>query len=281
MRISHSVKGFIIAVFLMLTFLYGYRYYHYTQTDPDFCSSCHLVREAYIDWQRSSHSRVVCQKCHEIGILEQNQRLLSYIARGVDPISLNHGRQKPWLQCEGCHKTTIVQGAVSPDKAYGHAKHAIIQKIKCSACHLNRQHNLPFNGDSCIQCHQNKEVHGISIREFSCINCHPFIRKHLVMTPPEKCTKCHLEMSIKNPKSKLSCHYCHKPHLREKVRNATCAGCHKTEVGLGQHGNHAKQGIECMYCHKPHIWNIKETEKNRLCKECHSYKDPRSFIYIF
>ncbi len=281
MKISYNLKGFIIAFFIIFTFLYGYRYYRYTQVDPDFCSSCHLVREAYVDWQKSSHSRVICQKCHEIGVLEQNQRLLGYLATGGDPISLTHGRQRPWMQCEGCHKTTISQGAISPDKAYGHAKHAIIKKIECKQCHFNNQHNLPYNDDSCSKCHQNREVHGISAKEFSCINCHPFIRKHPVMTPPDKCTKCHVEMLQKNRKSKLSCHYCHKPHLRQKAENAACIACHKTEANLGQHGSHTKYGIECMHCHKPHKWSIETLEKKELCTECHEYKDPRSFIYIF
>lgn len=198
-----------------------------------------------------------------------------------NPISLAYGRQRPWMQCEGCHKTTISQGAVSPDKAYGHAKHTIIKKIECKQCHFNNQHNLPYNDASCNKCHQNKEVHGISAKEFSFINCHPFIRKHPVMTPPEKCTKCHVEMLQKNPKSKLSYHYCHKPHLRQKTENAACIACHKTGANLGQHGSHTKQGIECMHCHKPHRWSIGTIEKKELCTECHAYKDPRSFIYIF
>ncbi len=281
MKISHNIKGLIIAVIIISIFLYGYRYYRHTQEDPDFCSSCHLVRESHLDWQKSSHSRVVCQKCHEIGVLEQNQRLLGYIATGADPISLTHGRKKPWLQCDSCHKNTVIQGSVSPVKAYGHAKHAVIQKIECKRCHILDRHNLTFNEASCSQCHQNKEVHGLSAGEFSCINCHTFIRKHPVMTPPDKCTKCHVEMLEKNPKSKLSCHYCHKPHLLQKPSNTICIECHKTEANVGQHGSHAKQGIECMYCHKPHKWGIGTTQKKQLCSECHQYKDPRKFIYIF
>ncbi len=281
MKISHNIKGFIFAILIIFVFLYGYRYYRYTQNDPDFCTTCHLVSESHVDWQKSSHSKVICQKCHEIGVLEQNQRLLGYIAKGADPISLNHGRKKPWMQCLGCHKNTASQGAVSPGKAYGHAKHVVMRKIECKQCHVLDRHNLPHNNGSCINCHKDKDVHGISIAEFSCINCHPFTRKHPVMTPPDKCTKCHVKMLQKNPKSKLSCHYCHKPHLTSKPTNSICIECHKTEATVGQHGLHAKQAIECMYCHKPHTWSIGLPNKKDLCSECHPYKDPRKFLYIF
>lgn len=281
MKISHNIKGFIFAILLISIFLYGYRYYRYTQQDPDFCSSCHLVSESHVDWQKSSHNKVICQKCHEIGVLEQNLRFFGYITSGADPISLSHGRKKPWILCKDCHANTASQGAISPSKAYGHAKHVVTLKMECKQCHVLNRHNLPYYSGSCINCHKNKEVHGITIAEFSCINCHPFTRKHPVMTPPDKCTKCHLDMLQKNRKSKLSCHYCHKPHMTDKPSNSVCIECHKMEATIGQHGFHTKQGIECMYCHKPHTWSIGLSRKKILCSECHTYKDPRKFIYIF
>ncbi|MCX8031303.1 MAG: NapC/NirT family cytochrome c [Thermodesulfovibrionales bacterium] len=281
MKIHHNLKSLLIALTILFIFVYGYRYYEYTQNDPDFCTSCHLVREVYIDWQKSVHSSVICQKCHEIGIIEQNRKLISFVAKGEDPISLTHGRQRPWLKCIDCHQSTVFQGSVSPDKSFGHAKHALKEKIECKQCHYNERHNLPYDITSCDKCHHNKEVHGISVKEFSCVNCHPFLRRHPVMTPPDKCTKCHHEIPKKNSKSKLSCHYCHKPHKREKVTNLECLFCHKTEANLGQHGTHHKKGIECMHCHKPHKWNIEAKEKNKLCSECHNFKDPKTFIYIF
>jgi hypothetical protein len=42
-----------------------------------------------------------------------------------------------------------------------------------------------------------------------------------------------------------------------------------------------KQGIECMHCHRPHAWTVGQARTRTLCKECHQYKDPSTFRYIF
>jgi len=282
MKLSDSVKGFIIAIIVISLFLYGYRYYRYTQDEPEFCGSCHMIKESYADWLNGKHRDTVCQQCHQLGNVEQNLRLLSYVMTGKNPIATSHGRIKPWEECKNCHMDTISQGSVTPSKSYGHAKHAVVKGIECKACHVSKTHNFPPNTSSCQQCHSNKGVHGISMEEFSCIKCHSFSRKPLPMLSTEKCFKCHSDIPRKGPMSGLSCHYCHKPHSTEKPDSGSCtAECHKTEATMGQHGVHAQQGIECMYCHKPHKWVLGGSVPSSLCKECHSPKDPKRFRYIF
>ena len=68
------VKGFVLAAFVIvfvLSVMVGYRYYRYTQDDPQFCASCHLMKEAYKEWQKGKHRDVVCQDCHQLSILKR------------------------------------------------------------------------------------------------------------------------------------------------------------------------------------------------------------------
>lgn len=282
MRFADHVKGFILAVIVISLFIYGYTYYRYTQDDPDFCASCHLVKGAHADWLNGKHRDVLCQKCHQLGNIEQNLRLMSYVITGKNPITVTHGRTTPWQECKNCHMDIISQGSVTPSKSYGHAKHYAVKKIDCKTCHIPTLHNFPPNEDACQKCHQDKGVHGISMEEFSCLKCHSFSRKPPSMVSKDKCIRCHSSIPKKGPMSGLFCHYCHKMHTRVKPTAITCTtGCHRTEAALGQHGLHTKRKIGCIYCHKSHTWTIGESKTRILCSECHSYRDPRAFRYIF
>ena len=55
MVISDNLKGFILAIIVFALFLYGYRYYEYSQDDPDFCSSCHVIKDSFVDLQMGRH----------------------------------------------------------------------------------------------------------------------------------------------------------------------------------------------------------------------------------
>jgi trimethylamine-N-oxide reductase cytochrome c-type subunit TorC len=282
MKISDQLKGLVLAVVVSSLFLYGYRYYNYTQDDPDFCSTCHMVKEASRDWLNGKHRDVICQKCHQMGSVEQNLRLLSYVLTGRDPIAITHGRIKPWEECSSCHADTVSQGSVSPTKSYGHAKHVAVKRLQCKSCHAGSVHDFPPDDSSCQNCHPDKGVHGITLEEFSCLKCHSFSRKPLPLISKDACVKCHTDIPKKTHMSGLSCHYCHKPHKKRKPTSASCTvECHKSEATLGQHGFHVKQGIECMHCHRPHAWTVGRARTGTLCKECHQFKDPKTFRYIF
>ncbi|HSB51575.1 MAG TPA: cytochrome c3 family protein [Dissulfurispiraceae bacterium] len=281
MRINENLKGLILAIVVIVIFLYGYRYYRYTQDDPDFCSSCHVVKEAEANWLNGSHRNVLCQNCHQLGNLEQNLRLISYIMTGRNPIALTHGRFGPWEECRNCHMDTISQGSVSPTKTYGHARHVLVQKVECRTCHISTDHDFPPNGAACEKCHQGKGVHGMEVEGFSCLKCHSFTRQPLPMLSRTLCVGCHTDLPAKGAMSGLSCHYCHIPHTKEKPTQQTCTiECHRSQASLGQHGLHVKQGIDCMHCHKPHTWSAKERVR-QLCSECHAFRDSKGFRYIF
>ncbi len=282
-KLLEHVKGFLLAAFVtvaILTVLVGYRYYHYTQDDPQFCASCHLMKDAFIEWQKGKHRDVVCQKCHQLSILEKNRLLIAYVVKGTQPLAQTHGREKPWTACRGCHMESIEQGSVTMNKSYGHARHVFMQGLQCKVCHKRTTHNFRPNETACQNCHKDKIVHGVGMETFSCLNCHSFSEKTPSMIPKDRCTKCHTQVPKTGPMSGLLCHQCHKPHGNIKPAAATCVNeCHRNKPSTGQHALHFRQGIDCMYCHKAHTWLVGTSRAKSLCGKCHQPKNPLLFIY--
>ncbi|MCL4456481.1 MAG: NapC/NirT family cytochrome c [Nitrospirae bacterium] len=283
MNIFEHLKGFVLAAIVIVAVLgaiVGYRYYRYTQDEPQFCASCHLMKEAFSEWQKGRHRDVVCQRCHHLSVFEQNKLLMAFVVKGKEPLSQTHGREKPWKECKGCHMDEMSQGSVTLNKSYGHARHVFMQRIDCKMCHKGTVHDFHPNEESCRTCHQDKGVHGIGMEAFSCLKCHSFSEKTPSMIPKDRCIKCHADIPKKGPMADLLCHQCHRPHGNINPTSATCVGeCHSNEAYVGQHGLHMKKGLECLYCHKPHLWKVGKDRAKTLCGKCHPFKDPMLFIY--
>lgn len=277
------LKGFILAAFvivMVLGILVGYRYYRYTQDNPQYCASCHLMKEAFTEWQKGKHRDVVCQKCHRLNTLEQNRLLMAYVVKGKQPLSTTHGREKPWKACKDCHMDNVTQGSVTMKKSYGHARHVFMQSIECKTCHKSTLHYFRPNKTACQNCHKDKGVHGIGMEAFSCLKCHSFSEQTPSMLPKGACIRCHKNLPPKGPMTNLRCHQCHKPHGKIIPSASVCTGeCHQNEASIGQHGFHMKQGLDCLYCHKPHTWVVGQERAKTLCSRCHPAKNPRVFIY--
>lgn len=282
MSFFEHMKGFILAAIVIVAVLgviVGYRYYRYTQDDPQYCASCHQMREAFLEWQKGRHRDIVCQECHHLSMIEQNQLLVAFVLKGNQPFSQTHGREKPWKACKECHMDEISQGAIILSRSYGHARHVFMQKINCKVCHKGTVHDFHPNEDACQKCHQDKDVHGVGMEAFSCLNCHSFSEKTPSMIPKDRCIKCHKHIPQKGAMSGLLCHQCHKPHGKIKSTSATCVNsCHRNEASVGQHGFHIKKGLDCLDCHEPHSWVIGYEKAKTLCSRCHSYKEPSLFI---
>ncbi len=167
---------FFVLIVAVLSVAVGYRYYRYTQDEPQFCASCHLMKEAFSEWQKGRHRDVVCQRCHHLSVLEQNKLLVAFVVKGKEPLSQTHGREKPWKECKGCHMNEISQGSITPSKSYGHARHVFIQRIQCKKCHEVSLHNFRPDESACSKCHQIKKDHGhvADIETSSCLKCHPY-----------------------------------------------------------------------------------------------------------
>ena len=283
-KVIEHLKGFVLALIVIVAILgvvVGYKYYRHTQEDPEFCMSCHIMKEAFTEWYKGKHRSIICQKCHQLSILEQNQLLMTYVVRGNSKqFSQTHGREKPWSSCKECHMNEAAQGSLTLNKSYGHARHVFIQKINCKICHKSSLHDFHLNKDACQKCHKDKGVHGLGMEAFSCLKCHSYSEKTPSMVPKDRCVKCHTNIPRTSPMAGLLCHQCHKPHGEIIPKPSMCVNeCHQNETAIGQHGFHMKKGLNCLDCHKAHIWVVGQDKAKTLCSRCHPYKETKRFIY--
>ncbi len=275
----------IVLLLLLITVtggIVGFRYYKYTKEDPQFCSSCHMMQEAFKTWQMSKHRDFPCQKCHEINLLEQNRMLISYVVKGPRTSTEQlHGRVSPWRACRTCHLSEAEQGSVTLSRSYGHARHVFMLNINCGKCHTGTLHKFAPNVKACSSCHADKTIHGMGMAGLSCLNCHSYSEAQPKMISNERCLRCHKDYPKKGIMSSLRCFDCHHPHGKIKPSGQDCLkACHGSEARVGQHDLHMSQAkLGCLDCHKAHTWRIGSKEARHLCNRCHALKDPSTFIY--
>lgn len=275
---SHPVIVLLAISVLGLIIFTGHRYYKFTKEDPHFCELCHVMKEPYKAWQESAHRNTVCQECHSMSLLSQNKLLLSYVFAGNrSNIQQKHGRVTPWDSCNSCHLETAKQGAITPRKSYGHARHVFVEKIACKNCHTADMHNFKPDERNCLKCHKDKGVHGMGMESFACLSCHVY-GEVTAMPKKSRCLKCHTEIPTKGPMSTLECQNCHKPHGRIKpTANECLKNCHTNQEAIGRHDRHMK--VSCLECHRAHTWRVGKKLASELCVRCHEYRDPFSFIF--
>jgi len=249
-----SVLGIVLAV----------RYYNYIQKDPNFCNSCHLMEEAYTAWKLSGHRTIVCQGCHQLGMMEQNGLLIKFVFTTGRKTPEPHGNETPWKTCTTCHWDEAAQGkgTLTVNKSTGHARHVFMEKLACKDCHSRTVHSFRPDKDACLRCHTDWQIHGVGMEEISCLRCHAFSPKqHEAFIPDrERCLSCHRKSSKTTfpdrvPMARLNCYECHKPHARIKPSDEDCLRCHTKEV-LALKPVHASDK-SCKTCHKPHQWSIR------------------------
>jgi len=281
LRFFEENQKTVVVMLLLLTIIgviTGIRHYKQAKEDPDFCTSCHMMKEAYKTWEISKHRDFACQKCHIISIWEHNRMFAAFVLKGQNS-TLKHGRVSPWDSCAGCHMAGG-QGAGSLSGSYGHAKHVFMQKINCSKCHKGDLHKFAPNEQACTECHKDLIIHGMGMEGLSCLKCHSYSEKAPKMISTERCLKCHKGLSNKGAMSSLKCFDCHHPHGKIKPTSQDCLKtCHGNETKVGQHNLHmTKAGLQCLDCHKAHVWTVGKSEAVKLCSRCHRLKDPATFI---
>jgi len=281
LRENKGPLSFLIILIAVIGAAAGFKYYKYTQENPQFCSSCHLMQEAFKSWQISSHKQLPCQICHKMNIFEQNKLLVAFVVNPKGKISQKHGKISPWTVCKDCHMYDISQGSITLKNSYGHARHVFMQGIGCDKCHVGDLHAFSVTRNACQECHKDKLIHGMGMEGLNCINCHSFAESTPKMISRERCLRCHKDNPKSAPMSELNCFDCHKPHGKIKMESDDCLGrCHGNESKVGQHGIHLnKAKLTCFDCHKAHTWVVGKKEALGLCDRCHKIKDPVSFIY--
>jgi cytochrome c nitrite reductase small subunit len=260
--LSPREKIVIVSLLLVITVLgivLAARYYTYIQKNPQFCTSCHLMEEAYRAWALSGHRHIVCQDCHQLGLLEQNRLLVKFVFSTDRKTPEPHGNETPWKVCMKCHWDDAAQGSLTVKKSTGHARHVFQEKLACKDCHSRTVHSFRPEKGACLRCHKDWEIHGVGMEEISCFRCHAFSPKKQDTFLPDRgrCLSCHRKSSKASfpervPMARLNCYECHRPHAGIKPNDDDCLRCHTQEV-LSLKPVH-RPGKHCKDCHKPHRW---------------------------
>jgi len=310
-------KGKLIIAFLILVIVAGggvvaFKFYDFTQNNPKFCVSCHLMQPAYDAWAESEHKDVNCHDCHHLTIPEQNRLLVNFVLHRPDKVPERHGKViVPWKYCASCHWETDDRypEAKKVNRSWGHAKHVFMEQIECARCHGYITHRFTAEERFCVRCHEGKEVHGVGMEGLACLNCHTD-RTHDIRPDRAKCLFCHggekyakilkegdtLDVRHHEPDPGLvegatkivlsddapmqfDCYKCHHPHTKARPDWSGCITCHPKIPNTGQHGLHIEtMGLNCSNCHEPHVWRVTKAKAKKKCTQCHEYRDPLRFL---
>ncbi|MDP2167269.1 MAG: cytochrome c3 family protein [Thermodesulfovibrionales bacterium] len=312
-----SVKGWIIIAVLAAVVaaaggVIAFKFYDYTQNNPKFCLSCHLMQPAFDAWTANEHKELNCHECHHLSIPEQNRLLISFVFKHPETVPERHGKViVPWQYCIKCHweKDERYPAAPPINRSRIHAKHYFMEQIECSNCHGYITHKFVPEERFCIKCHEGKEVHGAGMEGLACLNCHTD-RTADLRPGRKKCLFCHggeevrkeliedgtidvrryqpaaetIKKAIKinapeDAPMQFNCYECHKPHDVIRPDWASCLRCHGNIPDAGKHGMHVKaMGMQCRECHRPHIWRVTKKSARKDCVKCHEYREPRTFL---
>lgn len=271
-------KKIIITVFLIVLIsifaTLGYLAYDYTEHNPNFCATCHIMEESFNKWKVSAHKGVNCHTCHQLPYAERAQLVVSFIIKRPHEIPPRHGKIiVPYNICFTCHFEGKAPKAELISKTVGHKKHFFDERIECTKCHGTKLHEfLPEEG-FCSGCHKGIVIHGSVMKDFSCLTCHDFMSKEVNSLIPARtvCLSCHKEMHPKAmfPEAadaimRFNCNQCHDPHERIRPTRFQCYACHKEVKGYGLHKSENHQ--DCMLCHNRHTWTV---TTRTACISCH------------
>jgi len=306
----------IIAVLIIMSIIgasfTAFTTYNFTQNNPNFCKSCHIMEPAFEAWQKSEHANINCHECHHLSVKELNTLMVSAFIRRTEKVPVRYGKIiVPWKYCVECHweENPEYPNAKKINGSTFHAKHYFMEKIECSKCHGYRVHKFTLEERYCITCHKGREVHGEGMASLPCLNCHTDRTPNL-LPGTQKCLFCHGDESVRkelisdatidvthfqpsqdvikkaikinrpaDAPMQFFCYQCHKPHEKVRPDYGTCISCHSQIVNVGKHKLHIQTvGLECKSCHKEHVWRVTRDSAKKICTTCHEYKDPMRFI---
>jgi hypothetical protein len=302
----------IILIALVVSGFASLRLFDFTQKNPKFCASCHLMKDAFQVWEKSEHRNVNCHDCHHLSVIEANMLFIHVILHSPTSVTPRHGKViVGWDFCMKCHWNRDERFPKAPNinASNLHARHVFVQQIQCSNCHGYVLHEFLPEERLCVKCHEDRTVHGAGMEKLACLNCHSDTTKGL---EPErkKCLYCHGPEEVRrelikqgsldvrytfisedtiNKSTKIDitkdapmqfpCSDCHNPHGNVKPESGDCLKCHKEIPSSGRHQIHVQvSGMKCLECHKPHYWGLKPADAKAECSKCHQYRDPKGFV---
>ena len=259
----------LLLVLLVIIVVPSVFIYDYTQNNPKFCTTCHLMNEAYDTWSVSAMHDLNCHECHETDMVESIGHVIEVLTKNPDDVT------KPTeidnSLCEHCHASNdpqwlqVVNTAGHKVHFYGDADHA-----DCIDCHGLRLHAFEPPEQTCVECHEEEKTYVEELMGTHCVSCHEFTAvDHDLFPPSNVCLQCHEEQNMTGVSfpvdvhTRTACVNCHNPHEEEQVPD--CTQCHGEGEGLHLEAGH----VECTSCHIPHS----DAEVRATCESCHVDKE--------
>ncbi len=255
----------IIVLALIVIAIPSFFIYDYTQNNPRFCTTCHLMNDAYDTWTVSAMHDLNCHSCHEGSMVEN----LGHVTKVLlsDPEVVTKETIIDNEKCESCHTSEDPQWLQVADTA-GHKVHIFSNEniAECIDCHGINLHVFMPPEEACTQCHDDNRINVETIMGTHCVSCHNFLVEGDEPLPNRNdCIVCHVEEDSMgasfpyNAHNDTACMNCHNPHQDEPFPD--CASCHEATGTL--HTTHSTN--DCTSCHLPHS----EVEIRNNCLSCH------------
>lgn len=285
-------RGLIISVAAVAVVGFGwigFSTYQYIQHDPSFCTSCHIMDEAYGRWSESVHSVIDCHACHTPNLKANLRQLYMYWTNPPEK-----PRHAPELENSVCYKCHHTGDPEHPEATLageqwrevlaeaGHQEHVKVQRIQCIRCHSTSLHKFVPPTEICKECHTRLNLGDSRMSDHHCLSCHSFKATGRESLRPirEDCLKCHKAMHVGTesfPESGAPMHWdcrqCHKPHDKQFLDVEDCKGCHASQIENSPIHAVATH-TTCTQCHKPHTWKI---DPKTSCMECHAGREEHAF----
>jgi hypothetical protein len=250
---------------------WGYRLWQYTQHDPVFCRTCHIMESAWDAWQTSVHAKVECHACHTQSVRENLEQLFKFVT--LRPQTIGKHAEVDYTKCGACHLSQDPRWLQVQETA-GHKVHFEHLGLACVGCHSKGVHRFVRPNNSCTDCHADVVIKAAKMEALHCTACHNFLATDAELKTPtrQQCLDCHAAVLPAaagfpaNAPMRFACNQCHHPHAEGRPTIAACRQCHRMQ----EYGLHAQSGhADCITCHAAHTWRPSE---RATCEACHSDK---------
>jgi nitrate/TMAO reductase-like tetraheme cytochrome c subunit len=299
-----ALTGVVLAAVLIVAGTGGWLY-NYTAHENAFCSSCHIMNDAYMRFAGSEHADLGCHDCHRQSVYASVRQLVLWVAERPDEIPPHS--PVPTEVCAECHVRWEPDSLWMTGEAWRHvlgtAGHRIhlessdttLADVQCVSCHGQQVHSFIPVESTCLECHQGLEIRlgrmASAPQAFHCAGCHEFTAPvrpavagavdavRLAISPRiEQCHGCHAMEQLLPPHElaadphQAACGLCHNPHTHLSASQAsascTAAGCHDAVEPLTPYHRGLRAGVlaDCTHCHGAHSF----TATGARCLDCHT-----------
>jgi hypothetical protein len=240
----------------------GTRAYHYTQHDPRFCETCHLMDDAEGSWARSEHKKIDCHDCHVSSLPGNLKRLFFTLVAPKSAVGKHEPIDK--ATCLKCHESQNKERWAKVLETTGHKVHVEKGNAQCIDCHAQTLHKFMPPAGVCTKCHREVKVHEQKMAGLECLDCHRYLAPTSERADLEPrafdCRRCHLNSEV------------NKRELTDAVRTSSGSTTRVGALALAApvvplsntHG-----GLECDGCHDPHRTDLSDRRSGRGCAKCH------------